>query len=64
MSPENLPMAQCPSCFGRGYKPEARRGGGPGFYARNCPRCLGSGQIEERRLRASERPRPFDESKK
>jgi hypothetical protein len=38
---------QCPSCFGRGYKPEGRKGGGPGFYARHCARCQGSGSIPE-----------------
>ena len=53
-------MAQCPSCYGRGYKPQARKGGGPGFYARTCQRCGGSGQIEEYRLRKSERPTPLD----
>lgn len=40
-------MVQCPRCFGRGYQPKARPNGRPGFYARNCPRCQGSGQIEE-----------------
>jgi DnaJ-class molecular chaperone len=45
-------MMQCPGCFGRGYKPEARKPSkrnpcGNGFYARTCPRCRGSGQIEE-----------------
>ena len=43
----SAPSVQCPRCFGRGYQPEARKNGGPGFYARNCPRCQGSGQIEE-----------------
>lgn len=37
-------MHQCPRCFGRGYQPEARPNGGPGFYARTCPRCGGSGE--------------------
>jgi len=41
---------QCPRCYGRGYKPEARRPScknpnGNGFYARTCPRCGGSGTI-------------------
>jgi len=41
----------CPRCFGRGYKPEARRPSkrnqlGLGFYARTCPRCGGSGSVE------------------
>ncbi len=40
-------MIQCPRCFGRGYQPKARPNNRPGFYARNCPRCQGSGQIEE-----------------
>lgn len=53
-----------PSCFGRGYKPEGQRHGGPGFYARTCTRCAGSGQIEEARLRKSERPQPFGASQK
>lgn len=39
-------LEQCPTCYGRGYKPEPRKGGGPGFYARNCARCSGSGQID------------------
>lgn len=44
--PTSPEMIQCPRCWGRGYKPEARRNGGPGFYARNCPRCNGRGETE------------------
>lgn len=36
---------QCPRCLGRGYLAQARKSG-QGFYARNCPRCSGSGQID------------------
>jgi DnaJ-class molecular chaperone len=41
----------CKSCFGRGYKPEARKPSkrnphGNGFYARSCRACGGSGQKE------------------
>lgn len=39
-------LEQCPTCYGRGYKPEPRKGGKPGFYARTCSRCRGSGQID------------------
>jgi hypothetical protein len=38
-------LKQCPSCFGRGYKPRYRKGK-PGFYAANCARCNSSGQID------------------
>lgn len=61
-------LAQCPTCYGRGYKPEARRTGprnytrGPGFYARTCWRCRGCGEIDECRLRRSERPAPTRET--
>ena len=51
------PQAQCPSCFGRGYRPRYRKTG-LGFYAQTCGRCQGSGQIDEYRLRKSERPTP------
>ena len=37
---------RCPYCFGRGYKPEARPGNRPGFYARTCSSCRGTGQIQ------------------
>lgn len=37
--------AQCPYCFGRGWKPEPRKNN-RGFYARTCKPCNGSGQIE------------------
>lgn len=44
--------AQCPSCTGRGYKPEARRNGKPGgFYARTCRRCSGHGSVLVDRLK-------------
>lgn len=39
-----MPKEQCPSCFGRGYKPEGRKSG-MGFYARHCSRCNGSGEV-------------------
>lgn len=52
-------QAQCPTCYGRGYIPQARRGGGPGFYARTCWHCQGSGQVDECRLRKNERPAPL-----
>lgn len=49
-------MIQCPRCCGRGYLPEYRKPSklnpnGLGFYARNCPRCGGSGQCEARKAR-------------
>lgn len=42
---------QCLSCFGRGYRPSARKPSGTnpcglGFYARNCQRCNGAGSID------------------
>lgn len=37
---------QCPYCFGRGYKPRARRGVTAGFRATPCPPCNSTGQIE------------------
>lgn len=38
----------CPTCFGRGYRPETRRPSkrnphAVGFYARTCRRCDGRG---------------------
>ena len=51
----NEPKAQCPTCFGRGYVPQPRKGKGPSFYARNCWRCQGRGEIEESRLRKKEK---------
>lgn len=43
---------QCPRCFGRGYipeprKPSKRNPNALGFYARNCPRCEGTGSVEK-----------------
>lgn len=50
------PQQQCPTCFGRGYvpqrrKPSKRNPAAMGFYARNCSRCAGSGQIKVEQLR-------------
>lgn len=42
-------LVKCSRCFGRGYIPEARRNGGPGFYARTCPGCGGLGEREPTR---------------
>lgn len=52
-------QVQCPRCFGRGYLSEARRPSrrnplGLGFYARNCPRCSGSGVIETKPRKAAQ----------
>lgn len=36
---------RCERCTGRGYKPERRPFNRPGFYARTCPRCGGTGSV-------------------
>lgn len=41
----------CSRCWGRGYKPEARKPSrrnpnALGFYARSCPKCGGTGVTE------------------
>lgn len=36
---------RCELCFGRGYRPEAHKGNRGGFYARNCSRCDGRGEV-------------------
>jgi hypothetical protein len=41
---KNPEMEQCSRCFGRGYQPQKRSGNKPGFYARTCAGCGGSGQ--------------------
>lgn len=35
---------RCPTCYGRGYKPEGRRSG-RGIYLRTCRRCGGAGEV-------------------
>lgn len=44
---------RCPRCWGRGYipekrKPSKRNPNGLGFYARTCPRCRGTAQIDQK----------------
>lgn len=43
-------MNQCPTCFGRGYKPKAKPYTGDlrgtGLYIRTCWRCRGAGYLE------------------
>jgi DnaJ-class molecular chaperone len=36
---------RCNLCWGRGYRPEARKSG-RGLYLRTCRRCGGSGSVQ------------------